>query len=103
MPAEYIALIISGVGCVVWYLLRTKDEAQGKAIELLFSKHDADYAELQALKLQIASQHYVKGELDQKFDRLEGAFRDGFETLGTKFDNLGQVLINHIQSEEARR
>jgi hypothetical protein len=103
MPTEYITLTISGVGCVVWYLLRTKDEAQGKAIELLFSKHDADYAELQALKLQIASQHYVKGELDHKFDKLEGAFRDGFTSLGTKFDRLGDVLVEHIQQETIGR
>lgn len=98
-----ILLAISGTGSVVWYLLRQKDAAQQAAIDLLFKKHDEDYRELQELKLRIASEHYVKGELDHKFDKLEGAFRDGFADLGKKFDNLGQVLIRHIQLEEGKK
>lgn len=103
MSPELILLAIAGVGTVVWYLLRQKDARQQAAIDLLFQKHDVDSKELQDLKLQIASQHYVKGELDTKFDKLEGAFRDGFASLGLKFDNLGQVLVNHIQKEETRK
>ena len=102
IPTDVILMGISGVGTVVWYLLRQKDDQQAEAIALLFKKHDEDYAELQALKLQIASQHYVKGELDDKFDRLESAFRSGFAELGAKFDRLGETLVQHIQHEESK-
>lgn len=103
MTNELILLALGGVGTVVWYLLRQKDEEQQAAIKLLFHKHDLDYEDLQALKLQIASQHYVKQELDSKFDKLETAFRDGFTSLGTKFDRLGDALVTHIQNEELRK
>lgn len=89
--------IAGGLFCVLWFLLRQKDAAQAEQIKLLFAKHDQDAAELQALKLQIASQHYVKGELDQKFDKLETAFREGLETLGQKFDHLSAVLIERAK------
>lgn len=100
LSQDVVTMVITGVGTVVWYLLRQKDEQQADAIKLLFKKHDEDAKELESLKLQIASQHYVKGELDAKFDKLEHAFRDGFSALGAKFDKLGEVLMQHIQHEE---
>ena len=103
MSAEYIILAIGGVLAIIGYLLQQKDASQQASINLLFQKHDADVKELEALKLQIASQHYVKGELDARFDKLEGAFREGFTSLGTKFDRLGDVLLTHIQNEEIRK
>lgn len=103
MDTQIILLIISGTGVVMWYLLRQKDQQQADSIALLFKKHDEDYAELQALKLQIASHYYVKSELDVKFDRLETAFNNGFNTLGLKFDKLGDALANHISMEDVRK
>lgn len=89
---------------VLWYLARQKDERQQKEIDhlrdevtnktdVLFKKHDADAAELQQLKLQIASQHYVKGELDNKFDKLETSFREGMQAMGQKFDKLADAIL----------
>jgi uncharacterized protein HemX len=103
VSSEFLLLSISGVGTVLWYLLRQKDEQQAEQIKLLFKKHDEDAEELRKLQLQIAQQHYVKGELDVKFDKLEGAFRDGFSALGAKFDELGRALMQHIQQEESKR
>jgi hypothetical protein len=103
IPSEVLTTALTAVGSILWYLLRQKDEQQAEQIKLLFKKHDDDAKELETLKLQIAQQHYVKGELDAKFDKLEHAFRDGFATLGAKFDKLGETLIHHIQVEESRK
>lgn len=78
---------------VLWYLLQQKDTKQQKDIELLWTKHDLDAKELENLKLQIAQQHYVKSELDSKFDRMEETFREGFKNLGVKVDHLTTTLI----------
>ena len=85
--------ILSGFFVLLWYLLQQKDEKQQKDIELLWTKHDLDARELDALRLQIASQHYVKSELDSKFDRMEETFRTGFKDLGSKVDSLTSSLL----------
>ena len=101
--AVIVAIALVGiVFSVIGYLLQSKDTAQEKQIGVLFTKHDQDAKELQDLKLLIASQHYVKGELDLKFEKLEATFARGFTNLGEKFDNLSAVLIEHIQKEDAR-
>lgn len=103
MSEQYIVtLAVSGVFTVLWWLLRQKDAAQSKQIELLFQKHDQDAQALQDLRVEIAKQHYVKSELDGKFDRLESAFRDGFGTLGQKFDRLSEALTEHIRTETSK-
>ena len=94
MDSSFVLLTVEGVFAVLWWLLRQKDAAQQKSIEILFKKHDDDARELQELKLQIAEGHYKKGELDAKFDRLESAFRDGLRDLGDKFDHLAGVLVD---------
>lgn len=81
--------MIGGIG---WFL-RNKDEFQAKQIALLFMKHDDDAKALQDLRIQIASNHYVKQELDARFDRLESAFKQGFADLGGKFDRLSERLL----------
>jgi len=91
---EFLLAALGGLFSVLWFLLQQKDIKQQKDIDLLWLKHDADAAELNQLKLQIASQHYVKGELDSKFDRMEQTFRAGFKDLGAKVDQLTAVLIN---------
>ena len=78
---------------ILGYLLQQKDAKQEEAIKLLWDKHDVDAKELELLKLQIASQHYVKSELDSKFDRMEETFKEGFKSLGMKVDHLTTTLI----------
>ena len=88
---------VTGLFVLLWYLLTQKDTKQQKDIELLWQKHDSDVVELQQLKLQIASQHYVKAELDQKFDRMDATMKTGFESLSSKVEELSKTLINHFQ------
>ena len=90
---ESALFILTGLFTVLWYLLQQKDAKQQKDIELLWAKHDLDAKELELLKLQIASQHYVKSELDSKFDRMEETFKEGFKSLGAKVDYLTTTLI----------
>lgn len=84
------ALVTLAIG-----LLKMKDAAQAKQIDLLFDKHDEDAKKLADLELKIAQNHYVKGELDTKFDKLERAFVEGFKALGDKFDKLSTTLMRH--------
>lgn len=98
------------------YLLNKKDAAQEKEIDalreliaatqaqiaLLFKKHDDDVAALQSLQLQIAKEHYLKHELDQRFMSLEAAFKDGMRDLGHKFDKLTDILVDHITKEDRK-
>ena len=65
----------------------------------LLAKHEVDVRELAELRERIAREHYVKQELDNKFDKLERAFTDGFKDLGTKFDRLSEIITRH-QVEE---
>lgn len=97
MDKDVVMYVAGAIFAVLWYLLRQKDAVQAAQIQLLFKKHDDDYEALQVVKLQLASQHYVKGELDTKFDKLEGAFKDGLDSLGKKFDHLSDVLIERVK------
>jgi len=92
MPEWVIQLgVVTMIGGIGWFL-RSKDEFQAKQIALLFVKHDEDAKALQDLRIQIASNHYVKQELDSRFDKLEAAFKSGFNSLGDKFDRLADKL-----------
>lgn len=62
-------------------------------------KHEADVRELAELRERIAREHYVKQELDNKFDKLERAFTDGFKDLGAKLDRLSEVMSRKQQEE----
>lgn len=90
LPVFFIVL-----GIIGWFL-RSKDEAQAKQIALLFVKHDQDAEALADLKERIAREHYVKGELDARFQRLEDAFKTGFHELGAKIDKLADAMMNHL-------
>jgi hypothetical protein len=94
LPITELGLSITGgIFTVLWWLLKQKDEKQESSIKILFEKHDEDARKLDELKLEIARQHYVKPELDAKFDRLELSIKDGMHELGDKFDKLATVLI----------
>ena len=88
---------------IVGYFLRKKDEDQEKQIAALWTKHDQDTAALAELKLVIAKEHYLKSELDVKFEKLEKAFTDGMNMLGGKFDKFTGVLFEHVQWEERNK
>ena len=88
---------LGGAFTVIWWLLRKKDDAQEKKIDLLFEKHDLDASKLEELRLQIAEKHYIKPELDSKFDRLEASIKSGMTELGGKFDALSKILIERAK------
>ena len=90
---------MAGLGTLLWYLLTQKDSKQEEAIKLLWQKHDIDAKELENLKLQIASQHYVKAELDQKFNQMDATMRNGFQILSGKVDELSKTLLTHFQRD----
>ena len=96
---EIIAICISGVGTVVWYLLKQKDNQQqselkdaNDKIDTLFLKHDADVQALQELRVQIAAKHYERPELDKKFDKLETALTEGFKHIGERLDKMSEAF-----------
>ena len=115
-----LSTIISVLGILIVpafaYLLNKKDSSQEqqltalkdlneklqKQIDLLFKKHDDDVAALNSLQLQIAKEHYLKHELDQRFQSLETTFRQGFDGLSTEFKELSRILIAHVTKEDAR-
>lgn len=91
------------------HLLNKKDTAQEKEIkalqdhvQLLFKKHDDDAAALVLLQRQIDKEHYVKPELDARFQSLESTFRAGMHDLGAKFDRLSSFLMEHVTKASAR-
>ena len=67
-------------------------EFQAKQIAMLFTKHDEDSHRLDQFQLQIAREHYVKQELDTRFDRLESAFAQGFSDMGSKINKLSDAI-----------
>lgn len=95
-----IGLAVLAIACgVIGYLLNRKDAAQASQIALLFTKHDEDVKRLQEVELDIARRHYVKDELDSRFDKLEVSIgnglkelRDGIKELGNKFDKLNSTM-----------
>ena len=88
---------LTGAGIVLWWLLRNKDARQEDSIKLLFEKHDEDVRRLDSFQLEIARQHYIKPELDAKFDKLESAVKEGMDSLGKKFDRLSECLIKEAR------
>ena len=89
------------IGVLGW-LLSNRDAKQAREIELLFEKHDEDAKALEALKLEIAKEHYLKHELDSRFHQLDTTFREGFACLSAEFKELTRVLVSHIAREESR-
>lgn len=89
---EILNGLASASVCVLWYLLRQKDLAQQRSIDLLWEKHDADADALRRLELQVAGEHYKRNELDARFERLENTFREEMRGLGKKFDAVATAL-----------
>lgn len=112
MSTEGLTVLLFVLGvifAIIGWLLRNKDAAQEEKIkdqaaliQTLFLKHDEDARRLDDLKLEIARKHYVKDELDMRFDRLETTTRIGFDKLTAEFKELARALLDHIQREDAR-
>lgn len=105
---EILTTIIGIVVGVISYLLSKTDKAQEdkiaaqqESIALLWRKHDDDAAALAALRLEIAKEHYLKHELDARFQQLDSTFREGFNGLRTEFKELARILIDHVTKEDA--
>lgn len=96
---EYILVGIGGVFSVLFYLLRQRDERQGKDIESLFAIHHRDVEKLTALELEIARNHYPKGELDERFRQLDATIKEGFKELGTDIKSMSKALNDHLQED----
>lgn len=94
-PITYAALTSMLIGLVGW-LLSNKDAKQAEEIAILFKKHDDDAAALAALRIEIAKEHYLKHELDSRFQSLEQAIKESSHTLGLKFDHLAETLVAHL-------
>lgn len=101
-PLTYAGLNSLLIALVGW-LLANKDTKQGEQIakleeqiKLLFKKHDDDVAALVLLQRQIDKEHYIKPELDARFQSLESTFRSGMHDLGAKFDRLSGFLVEHV-------
>lgn len=99
---ELIGLIPVAPMALIWYLLKQKDDKQAKDIELLYNLHRSNEIKIAELRLDIATDHYPKSELDPKFDRLETAITSGLaeinRDLGNRFDRLSEALLRHIAS-----
>lgn len=89
------------LGLVSW-LLANRDGRQAKEIEALTKKQEAHVDALANLKLDIAREHYIKSELDERFKSLDVTFREGFQDLGAKVDRLVHTLISHIAKESGK-
>lgn len=105
-PITYAGLTTILIGLVGW-LLADKDTKQQKEIaelqatcKLLFKKHDDDAAALVLLQRQIDKEHYVKPELDARFQSLESTFREGFASLKSEFRELAQLLMAHVTKDD---
>ena len=94
--------IIGGLMAVIGWALKQKDESQGKQITALWAKHDEDAKALAELKERIAREHYLKHELDSRFESLESSFREGMKDLGMKMDKLTETLIQTLERKVDR-
>jgi hypothetical protein len=103
MTTEIVLGVLTLLFSVIGWLLSNKDAKQAREIEILFKKHDDDAAALAALKLEIAKEHYLKHELDARFQQLDTTFREGFDGLRSEFKELARVLISHITKEDERK
>ena len=94
-PITAAGLVSILIGAVSW-LLSNKDAKQQQEIAILFKKHDEDAAALAALRVEIAKEHYLKHELDDRVRSLEQAIKESSATLGMKFDHLAETLVAHL-------
>ena len=98
-----IELGITGLVTLIGYLLKQKDNAQEKLIEDqakliadLYTKHNLDVDRLHNLEIQLAQNHYQKGELNLILGEVRDTFKAGVSELSFKLDQLNTSFLNHI-------
>jgi hypothetical protein len=52
------------------------------------------------LRVEIAKEHYLKHELDSRFQSLQDTFKEELRDLGHKFDHLANVLLDHVAKRQ---
>ena len=72
------------------------------AINELWKARQDDVAAHRDLREIVAGRHYERDELDAKFDKLEGTFKDGFKDMGAKFDRMADALMTHLAKTDDR-
>lgn len=103
MESMLLDVVVGMVLALVGYLLKRKDEEQEKLIEDLYNKHNTDAERLHQVELKLAADHYVKSELDTKFDKLELVISTGFRDLNAHLEVLCANTVARITYEESRR
>lgn len=99
MELQHVLTIIFTLAiAVIGYLLAQKDASQGKLIDDLYEKHNADADRLQKLEVDVAKNSYSKLEINAmfadmklfivgQFDRLEENIK---EVRRTRYHDLPQ-------------
>jgi peptidoglycan hydrolase CwlO-like protein len=77
-------------GAIGW-LLKRRAEENTNAIADLYKKHEVDAKELFELRIRIADTIYKKGELDNRFDRLDSSLHE----LSNKLDSMRSDIAQH--------
>lgn len=102
-----VGLALTGICTVMWSMFNERKAAHDKEIaeikvkydtemEVLWKKHDEDVIELRELQREIDRKHYVKDELDKRFEKLEHTISIGLSGLGDKFDKFGIDIIGAL-------
>ena len=78
----------------------TKDE-----VNLLFKKHDNNASDIAAVKLTLAGEHYKRGELDIKFEKLDTTIKEGFRELSVDLKemttSINDTYKDHIKQHHS--
>lgn len=101
-------MALGAVFSVLWYLLRQKDAKQGDEIaeirrshkddiDTLYKLHHKDAERLTAFELEIAKNHYPKGDLDKRFEQLDITIKAGFTSLGGDIKEMTKALHDHLK------
>lgn len=115
--AQFITALFAILGVlmtIVGTLLSQKDKKQQKEIDdlkedhkkeiealkskleaerlLMWNKYDILRSDFDNFRIKIAAEHYVKDELNSKFDKLEIAFSAGMKEMGEKFDRVSSAF-----------
>ena len=87
------SLVVIGIFTVLFWLLKNKDALREKEILAVQADIKVLEAKQTATELKIAGEHYTIGTIDQKFDKLETTFKEGFREMKAY---LAEMLNNRV-------